>query len=93
MAARPVCLDWAEVEERALPAAPASEGLRRLLLEAVKDGDVSRVRSLLQQGARLDSACPELPTGRGNLVDWALHHGQPDMASSLLRVADSVGLG
>merc|ERR1719162_103715 len=47
----------------------------------------------MRRGARLDMPCPGLPGGYGNLVDWAVHHGNPSAAVRLLKIADGHGLG
>lgn len=85
---------WQEVEEPPLVAPSPHRELREKLLQCVRYGDTLELRGLIRRGAPLDTACPEIPGGKGNLVDWALHHRRPDIASRLLRLAgDRSGVG
>jgi len=85
--------DWPEADEVAKCALLPHCGLHDKLLEAVQYGDFLQIKGLLRRGARLDMPCPALPSGSGNLVDWAVHNGNATAAMRLLKLADGHGLG
>jgi len=88
-----ICEQWEEAEEEVRPLRPPSWELRRRMLDAVQYGDLLQLRALVRQGAKLDMMVTELPAGRGNLMDWAVHHKQPNVAMRLLNIADGLGAG
>jgi len=83
--------EWEETEEEVRTLRPPSWELRKRMLDAVQYGDMLQLRALVRQGAKLDMMVAELPAGRGNLVDWAVHHKQPAVAMRLLNIADGLG--
>eukprot|EP00927_Polykrikos_kofoidii_P082897 TRINITY_DN8362_c0_g2_i1.p2 TRINITY_DN8362_c0_g2~~TRINITY_DN8362_c0_g2_i1.p2 ORF type:complete len:215 (+),score=37.86 TRINITY_DN8362_c0_g2_i1:67-645(+) len=76
-------------------ATAADDSLQAQLSNAIQSLPMKTIRGIVRRGAPLVEACYELgPMGEhGTVVDLALYYHRPDVALSLMRLAEETGRG